>query len=223
MKKIKNILFKVIVLSSLYTLIYTSLQSEELKIYSERQPLLIEPLLKEFEKDTGIKVEWIYSKKGLVQKIILEKNRPVADIFLSSDISRLIDIAEADASVKMQPLSMVPENLQSDYWAGLTQRARIIYVNKELGVKNVFFKHADGGLGWNEQSPFDRIIVTANAPEIPSKLVEQLVNDGIMIIPVGDDYNQQILKKVVKKGNKILVENLMQVRFVPLIEGKLNK
>ena len=140
MKKIKNILFKVIVLSSLYTLIYTSLQSEELKIYSERQPLLIEPLLKEFEKDTGIKVEWIYSKKGLVQKIILEKNRPVADIFLSSDISRLIDIAEADASVKMQPLSMVPENLQSDYWAGLTQRARIIYVNKELGVKNINYE-----------------------------------------------------------------------------------
>ena len=72
MKKIKNLIFKVIVLSFLYTLIYTSLQSEELKIYSERQPLLIEPLLKEFEKDTGIKVEWIYSKKGLVQKIILE-------------------------------------------------------------------------------------------------------------------------------------------------------
>ena len=109
MKIIKNIVFKVIVLSSLYTLIYTSLQSEELKIYSERQPLLIEPLLKEFEKDTGIKVEWIYSKKGLVQKIILEKNRPVADIFLSSDISHLIDITEADASIKMQPLTMVPE------------------------------------------------------------------------------------------------------------------
>ena len=85
---------------------------------------------------------------------------------------------------------------------------------KSLGVKNVFFKHADGGLGWCEQAPFDRIIVTANAPEIPNKLVEQLVDNGIMIIPVGDDYNQQILKKVVKKENKILVENLMQVRFV---------
>ena len=94
---------------------------------------------------------------------------------------------------------------------------------KSLGVKNVF-KHADGGLGWNEQAPFDRIIVTANAPEIPNILVEQLVNDGVMIIPVGDDYNQQILKKVVKKKkNKILVENIMQVRFVPLIEGKSNK
>ena len=44
-----------------------------------------------------------------------------------------------------------------------------------------------------------------------------------MIIPVGDDYNQQILKKVIKKENKILVENLMQVRFVPLIEGILHK
>ena len=65
--------------------------------------------------------------------------------------------------------------------------------------------------------------MTANAPEIPNILVEQLVNEGIMIIPVGDDYNQQNLKKVIKKENKILVENLMQVRFVPLIEGKLHK
>ncbi|MDB2565156.1 extracellular solute-binding protein, partial [Alphaproteobacteria bacterium] len=110
------------------------------KIYSERQPLLIEPLLKEFEKDTGIKVEWIYSKKGLVQKIILEKSNPVADIFLSSDISRLIDISEAGASVKIQPLSTVPTNLQSDYWAGLTQRARIIYVNKDLNIKNINYE-----------------------------------------------------------------------------------
>ena len=94
---------------------------------------------------------------------------------------------------------------------------------KGLGTNNIFFKHADGGLGWNEQAPFDRIIVTANAPEIPNILVEQLINKGIMIIPVGDDYNQQILKKVIKKENKILVENLMQVRFVPLIEGKLHK
>ncbi len=106
-------------------------------------------------------------------------------------------------------------------YSSLKKNAEILL--KSLGVKNVFFKHADGGLGWCEQAPFDRIIVTANAPEIPNKLVEQLVDNGIMIIPVGDDYNQQILKKVVKKENKILVENLMQVRFVPLVEGKLNK
>ena len=130
-------LFFVIILN--FT-VFNSLKANELKIYSERQPLLIEPLLKEFEKDTGIKVEWIYSKKGLVQKIILEKNNPVADIFLSSDISRLIDISEAGASVKIQPLATVPTNLQSDYWAGLTQRARIIYVNKDLNIKNINYE-----------------------------------------------------------------------------------
>ena len=130
-------LFFVIILN--FT-VFNSLKANELKIYSERQPLLIEPLLKEFEKDTGIKVEWIYSKKGLVQKIILEKSNPVADIFLSSDISRLIDISEAGASVKILPLATVPTNLQSDYWAGLTQRARIIYVNKDLNIKNINYE-----------------------------------------------------------------------------------
>ena len=106
-------------------------------------------------------------------------------------------------------------------YSSLKKKAEILL--KGLGVNNVFFKHADGGLGWNEQAPFDRIIVTANAPEIPKKLVDQLVENGIMIIPIGDDYNHQVLKKVIKRENKILVENLMQVRFVPLIEGKLNK
>ena len=120
--------------------ILNSINAEELKIYSERQPLLIEPLLNEFEKETGIKVEWIYSKKGLVQKIILEKDNPIADVFLSSDISRLIDIAEDSASIKIKPLSMVPDNLQSDYWAGLTQRARIIYVNKDLNIQDINYE-----------------------------------------------------------------------------------
>ena len=106
-------------------------------------------------------------------------------------------------------------------YSSLKKKAEILL--KGLGVNNVFFKHADGGLGWNEQAPFDRIIVTANAPEIPKKLVDQLVENGIMIIPIGDDYSPQVLKKVTKRENKILVENLMQVRFVPLVEGKLNK
>ena len=61
--------------------------------------------------------------------------------------------------------------------------------------KNIFFKHADGGLGWSEQAPFDRIIVTASAPEIPTKLLSQLVDNGIMVIPVGEDNDNQVLKK----------------------------
>ncbi len=102
--------------------------------------MLIKPLLNEFEKDTGIKVEWIYSKKGLVQKIILEKDNPVADVFLSSDISRLIDLEEEGASINLDKISTVPDYLQSDNWVGLTQRARIIYVNKNLNIKNISYE-----------------------------------------------------------------------------------
>jgi protein-L-isoaspartate(D-aspartate) O-methyltransferase len=92
---------------------------------------------------------------------------------------------------------------------------------QSLETNNVFFKHADGGLGWSEQAPFDRIIVTASAPEIPTKLLSQLVDDGIMVIPVGEDNDNQVLKKIIKKGDSFIVKNIMNVRFVPLLEGKV--
>ena len=92
---------------------------------------------------------------------------------------------------------------------------------KDLGFKNIFCKHADGGLGWKDQAPFDRIIVTASAPEIPITLLKQLSNNGIMIIPIGEDNNDQILT-LVRKNNEgyVFKSGLMKVRFVPLLEGK---
>ena len=114
--------------------------AQTIKIYSERQPLLIEPLLKEFEEKTTIKVQWIYSQKGLVQKIILEKNRPVADVYLSSDISRLIDIAEAGATIQLNQGFQIPSYLQSDDWVGLTQRVRVFYVANELANQDLSYE-----------------------------------------------------------------------------------
>ena len=114
--------------------------AQTIKIYSERQPLLIEPLLKEFEEKTAIKVQWIYSQKGLMQKIILEKNRPVADVYLSSDISRLIDIAEAGATIQLNQGFQVPSYLQSDDWAGLTQRARVFFVSEKFANQDLSYE-----------------------------------------------------------------------------------
>ena len=114
--------------------------AQTIKIYSERQPLLIEPLLKEFEEKTAIKVQWIYSQKGLVQKIILEKNRPVADVYLSSDISRLIDIAEAGATIQLNQGFQVPSYLQSDDWVGLTQRARVFFVSEKFANQDLSYE-----------------------------------------------------------------------------------
>ena len=114
--------------------------AQTIKIYSERQPLLIEPLLKEFEEKTAIKVQWIYSQKGLVQKIILEKNRPVADVYLSADISRLIDIAEAGATIQLNQGFQVPSYLQSDDWVGLTQRARVFFVSDKFANQDLSYE-----------------------------------------------------------------------------------
>ncbi len=94
---------------------------------------------------------------------------------------------------------------------------------KKLTVTNIFCKHGDGGLGWKDQAPFDRIIVTASAPDIPGELIDQLSDDGKMVIPIGDQHDDQILKKISKNNGKLVIIDLVNVRFVPLVEGKENK
>ncbi len=94
---------------------------------------------------------------------------------------------------------------------------------KTLGVNNIFCRHDDGGMGWKEQAPFDRIIVTACAQDIPTELTSQLSMHGKMIIPIGDEHDDQVLKKISKINNEIIIEDIIDVRFVPLLEGKINK
>jgi protein-L-isoaspartate(D-aspartate) O-methyltransferase len=73
-----------------------------------------------------------------------------------------------------------------------------------LGYKNIKYKIGDGTLGWQEESPFDGIIVTAGAPDIPSSLLEQLKEEvGVIIIPVGDERIQQLLYVKKERGGLI--------------------
>jgi len=74
----------------------------------------------------------------------------------------------------------------------------------------------DGSLGYPEKAPYDRILVTAAAPDIPKPLVKQLKTRGILVIPVGGIYLYQTLVRVRKGDGKITEENLGGVAFVPL-------
>ncbi len=86
-----------------------------------------------------------------------------------------------------------------------------------MGYKNIFVRVGDGTLGWSEKAPFDAIIVTAAAPDVPNSLKEQLAEGGRLVIPVGGEYTQSLLK-VTKVGyNKFHTEDLGGVRFVKLI------
>ncbi|MCG9683810.1 protein-L-isoaspartate(D-aspartate) O-methyltransferase [Vibrio sp. Isolate23] len=90
---------------------------------------------------------------------------------------------------------------------------------KQLDIYNVSTKHGDGWQGWAAKGPFDAIIVTAAAASVPPVLLEQLVEGGILVIPVGEDV--QKLLKITRQNNEFLSQIIEDVRFVPLIAGEL--
>ncbi len=69
------------------------------------------------------------------------------------------------------------------------------------------------------KAPFDAIIVTAAPPEIPTELVSQLADGGILVLPVGDEH--QLLKRVRRRGDDFIIDTVESVRFVPLVRGEL--
>ena len=88
-----------------------------------------------------------------------------------------------------------------------------------LGIPNVTVVRGDGCFGMEEQAPFDRILVTAAAEDPPTPLLAQLKVGGIMVLPVGQSDQVQSLIKVVRHEDGFDYEELMPVRFVPLVEG----
>lgn len=88
---------------------------------------------------------------------------------------------------------------------------------KKLKLTNIITKLGDGSKGWPEAAPFDRIIVTAAAPEVPKALLDQLAMGGIMVAPVG--IHDQVLLRLKKTEEGILSQHMMGVRFVPLVEN----
>ena len=90
---------------------------------------------------------------------------------------------------------------------------------KALGVQNVISRFGDGGEGWPEQAPFDRVLVTAAAPEEPRRLLEQLKPSGVLVAPVGRGPVQSLLRYVGDGKGAFVKEELGDVRFVPLLSG----
>jgi len=92
---------------------------------------------------------------------------------------------------------------------------------RELRIRNVSVRCGDGNLGWPQHAPFDCIITTAAASEVPPALLDQLAEGGVLVIPVGGRDHQE-LKLYRKKDGQIEEETLELVRFVPLLNGVEN-
>lgn len=96
----------------------------------------------------------------------------------------------------------------------LYERAKAIL--NELGYANIKIQAGDGTLGWIEEAPFDRIIITAASPRIPLPLIEQLKDNGKLILPLGESFSQVLTVAEKKKGKLESVEVCGCV-FVPLV------
>ncbi|SCA56146.1 Iron uptake protein A1 [Candidatus Terasakiella magnetica] len=118
-------------------------QAEEVNLYSSRQPFLINPLLEAFSDESGIKVNMVYIKKGMLERIKAEGQNSPADLILTSDIGKLDNHVQAGL-LKSTTSDVLKEKIPSQYrhpdglWYGLTTRARIIYAhNKRVKPEEV--------------------------------------------------------------------------------------
>ncbi|UJH67324.1 protein-L-isoaspartate(D-aspartate) O-methyltransferase [Allomuricauda sp. SCSIO 65647] len=142
-----------------------------------------------------------YMVAFMTQAIKPWKNKKVLEIGTGSGYQAAI-LAEIVDSV--YTIEIIPE---------LGKRAEKLL--QSMQYENVKVRVGDGYDGWPEQAPFDAIIVTAGAEQIPEPLVEQLKDGGRMVIPVGPHHGVRDLILLTKKNDKIKKKSLMAVRFVP--------
>ncbi len=144
---LRKSLLTIAMLSSAFSMT-TQAETTEVNIYSYRQPFLIEPLLKAFSEETGIKTNVVFAKKGLLERLEHEGANSPADILLTSDIGPLSD---AVAKGLFAPFNSeivnknVPEQFRDPEgrWVGLTSRARLIYASKERVKEGEISSYAD--------------------------------------------------------------------------------
>ncbi|USD64808.1 Fe(3+) ABC transporter substrate-binding protein [Vibrio sp. SCSIO 43136] len=127
----------------------SAMAAEEVNVYSYRQPFLVEPMFKEFTKETGIKVNVKFAKKGLAEKLAQEGEYSPADVILTVDISRLAELSKKGL---VQPVSseIIEANIPAQYqddnneWFGITTRARAVYSSRDrVGKLGDDFTYAD--------------------------------------------------------------------------------
>lgn len=110
----------------------------------------------------------------------------------------------AELAREVYTVDIIPELVDQARW-----------VLKDMGYRNIRFRVGDGGEGWPEHAPFDRIIVSAAMPEIPSPLLEQLADGGILVGPVGDLMEQDLVR-LRRRGETFNRQPLGRCAFVPL-------
>ncbi|HET7408807.1 MAG TPA: extracellular solute-binding protein, partial [Paracoccaceae bacterium] len=169
----------------------TAAPAQEVNVYSYRQPELIKPLIDAFTEKTGIEVNSVFIKEGLLERLRAEGDRSPADLVLTVDISRLTALEDAGLTQAVESEVLhenVPEAMRDDdgHWFGLTGRARLIYASKERVEPGEVTTYEDlASDKWE-----GRICTRSGAHSYTLGLI------GAMIVHHGEDYTREWLQGV---------------------------
>lgn len=151
------------------------------------------------------------------------EQQTISQPFIVAEMTQALQLSASDRVLEIGTGS----GYQSAVLAEIVSKVYTIERKKSLFIKarklfdeleyfNIIARYTDGTIGWQDESPFNAIIVTAGSPAIPEALVEQLAVGGRMVIPVGDEHSQNMIL-IHKKSEGIKQENLGRCRFVKLI------
>jgi protein-L-isoaspartate(D-aspartate) O-methyltransferase len=171
----------------------------------------------------------VFVSEALMDQAYCDFPLPIGE---QQTISQPYIVAEMTQALQLSPDDRVLEiGTGSGYQAAILaqivfrvytiERIHSLYIKTRklfdsLGYHNIVTRYSDGTTGWKDESPFNAIIVTAGAPEIPSVLVNQLAFGGRMVIPVGDQHSQDLIK-LVRDRQGIHQTNMGGCRFVKLV------
>jgi len=140
----------------------------------------------------------------------------MTEILLATNPQKVLEIGTGSAYQAAVLAQLVPKVYTVERILAMVPLARQRL--RELNLRNVSLKQSDGTWGWPQQAPFDAILVTAAPAEIPKALLDQLVDGGRLVIPVGAG-SAQTLAVITRRGDQFDRENVESVSFVPLVGG----
>ncbi|MBK1781179.1 Fe(3+) ABC transporter substrate-binding protein [Advenella sp. WQ 585] len=187
-----TILKKSLFTMSAMTISMSALAAGEVNLYTTREPRLIQPILEAFEKDTGIKTNTVFIKDGLPERIKSEGERSPADVLMTVDIGRLLDVVDQDL---VQPVDsktlkeIIPENLRAadNTWFAFSLRDRVLYAAKELNLETFTYEDLADPKWKNKicirsgQHPYNTSLIAAmiahNGPEKTEEWLKGVKNN----------------------------------------------
>ena len=155
--------------------------------------------------------------------LTLDKNIPRVQVN-NPELVKVTPLSAKDIQISAKKAGVTQVNLWDEDGkiysiervAPLLERARQRL--KELEIKNVRFRHGDGSQGWPAHAPYDGILVAAAPHAIPDVLLEQLAPGGRMVVPIGAEGEQELMR-ITREDTRLKRERLGAVAFVPLVQG----